>query len=159
MDEAGRVEHIHVAPSAGADMVAVDSVEAVAGKGLRGDRYFEAAGTWSDNPKARDIVRDVTLFEAETLDVVARDHDLALTAADHRRNVTVSGVALDHLLGDRFAIGDATFEAVELCEPCSYLESLTGQDGTLEALVHRGGLNAAVVETGEIRVGDAVLVE
>ncbi len=158
MDATGRVEHIHVAPAAGADMVAVESVEAVAGRGLRGDRYFESAGTWSDDPAARDVARDVTLFEAETLDVVAREHDLSLSPADHRRNVTVGGVALDHLLGDRLAIGGAVLEAVELCEPCAHLESLTGQDGTLEALVHRGGLNAAVVEGGEISVGDAVVV-
>lgn len=151
----GRVETIHVAPEAGAPMRAVDSVEAVAGRGLRGDRYFEGAGTWSGDPNVRDIPRDITLFEAETLDVVARDVGLDLDPGDHRRNVTTRGVALDHLLDRQFRIGDVLCEAVDLCEPCSHLESLT-QEGVLSALVHRGGLNAAVVESGTINVGDRV---
>lgn len=155
----GRVEHIHIAPEAGAPMEAVETVEAVAGRGLRGDRYFGADGTWSSDPKARDIPRDVTLFEAEVLDVVGDDYGLDLVPADHRRNLTVSGIALDHVLGERLRVGEALLEAVELCEPCAYLESLTDQAGTLDALVHRGGLNAAIIDSGTISVGDPVAVD
>lgn len=151
----GRVETIHVAPEAGAPMRAVDSIDAVAGRGLRGDRYFEGTGTWSGDPDVRDIPRDITLFEAETLDVVARDAGLDLDPADHRRNVTTRGVALDHLLDKRFRIGSVLCEAVDLCEPCAHLESLTAE-GVVSALVHRGGLNAAVIESGTIHVGDPV---
>lgn len=159
MDATGRVEHIHVAPAAGEPMVAVEAVEAIVGRGLRGDRYFDDDGTWSGNSSSRDVVRDVTLFEDEVLDIVAADHGLELAPGEHRRNLTVSGVALDHVVGERLHVGDAVLEAGPLCEPCAYLEELTGKDGALEALVHRGGLNAAVVGTGEIRVGDPVAVE
>ena len=152
----GRVEAIHVAPEAGAPMQRTETVEAIAGKGLRGDRYFDDAGTWSEaGPEGRDIRRDVTLFEAEALRVVARDHDIQLDPADHRRNVTTRGAAVDHLLDERFRIGDAVFEGIELCEPCSHLESLT-EAGVLRALVHRGGLNATVVESGTLGVGDPI---
>ncbi len=69
--------------------------------------------------------------------------------------MTTRDVALNHLVGERFRVGTAVCEGVELCEPCSHLESLT-QEGTRSALVHRGGLRAAIVEDGAIRVGDGV---
>jgi MOSC domain-containing protein YiiM len=45
---------------------------------------------------------------------------------------------------------------VELCEPCKYLENLTGRPGLLRALVHRGGLAARILDGGVIRSGDPV---
>lgn len=155
MKGTGAVEAICIAPEAGEPMAERESVEAVAGKGLRGDRYFDDDGTWSENARVDDIARHLTLFEVETLEHARRDYDVDLSVTDHRRNVTVRDVALDHLLDERFRVGEAVCEGVRLCEPCSYLETLT-EDGVYDALVHRGGLNAAIVETGEVRVGDPV---
>lgn len=155
MTNSGTVEALCIAPAAGEPMEQRDAVEAVAGKGLRGDRYFDDTGTWSNNARVDDIPRHLTLFEAETLDLVRRDHDIDLSVTDHRRNVTVRDVAVDHLLDSRFRVGEAVCEGVRICEPCSYLETLT-EEGAYDALVHRGGLNAAIVETGDIRVGDTV---
>lgn len=117
----GHVEAICIAPEAGAEMERVGEVEAVAGRGLRGDRYFEDAGTWSNDPDVDDIPRHLTLFEAETLEILARDEAIDLPVTDHRRNVTTRGVPVDHLLDERFRIGDAVCEGVRICEPCSYL--------------------------------------
>ncbi|MDS0475325.1 MOSC domain-containing protein [Natrinema sp. 1APR25-10V2] len=159
MDTAGAVDAIHVAPEAGAEMRALEEARAVAGKGLEGDRYFDQAGSWSGE-KGRDLPpedRALTLFEAETLDVLERDAGIDLEPADHRRNVTTRNVAVDHLLDERFRIGDAVCEGVEICEPCAYLESLT-EEGVLSALVHRGGLNVRIVSSGEIAVGDPITV-
>lgn len=151
----GTVEHVHVAPGAGDPPEARDRVEAVAGKGLSGDRYFENAGTFSDSD--RDVRRDVTLIEAEALDAVEADYGIALEPGVHRRNVTVRGVPLNHLVGRRFRVGDAVLEGAELCEPCSYLERELAEEGVREALVHRGGLRCAVVDGGEIAVGDVAV--
>jgi hypothetical protein len=155
MQGTGTVEAICTAPAGGEPMEQRRSVGAVAGKGLRGDRYFDETGTYSQNAQVDDIPRDLTLFEIETLDHVAADYGIDLDVTDHRRNVTVSDVAVAHLVDERFKIGDVTCEGVRLCEPCSYLEQIT-EDGVYDALVHRGGLNAAVVESGEISVGDTV---
>ncbi|WP_227374836.1 MOSC domain-containing protein [Haladaptatus halobius] len=143
----GEVEAIHVAREAEARTEAVKEVEAVAGRGLRGDRYFSDQGTFSGD--------DITLIESETLSAIERESGISLEPGVHRRNVTTRDVALNHLVGERFRVGEAVCEGVELCEPCSHLESLT-QEGTLSALVHRGGLRAAIVEDGAIRVGDIV---
>ncbi|WP_254535090.1 MOSC domain-containing protein [Halomarina litorea] len=154
MTDSGTVAAVHVAPESGAPVVERASVEAVAGRGLRGDRYFEDRGTFSQS--ANDIPRDITLIERETLERVERDYDIALSPGEHRRNVTVSGVALDHLVGRRFRVGEVVCEGVERCEPCSYLERSLEKRGIREAMVHRGGLRARIVESGTIAVGDAV---
>jgi hypothetical protein len=150
----GRVVAVHVAPESGAPVAAVDRVEAVAGRGLRGDRYFDDAGTFSAS--ADDLARDLTLIERETLAAVERDYDVTLAPGEHRRNLTVEGVALNHLVGERFRVGEAVCEGAELCEPCSYLERSLEERGVREALVHRGGLRARVVESGAVATGDAV---
>lgn len=149
----GTVEHVHVAPEGGAPMQRVESVAAVAGRGLRGDRYFEGTSTFD-----ADADSAITLFAAETLDAVERDYGLALGPADHRRNVTTRGVALNHLVGRRFRVGTAVCEGVELAEPCNYLEDQVGSASVRESLVHRGGLRGRIVESGEIVTGDDVAV-
>jgi MOSC domain-containing protein YiiM len=63
---------------------------------------------------------------------------------------------VNDLVGKRFRIGDVECAGVELCEPCTHLESLT-QPGVIKGLVHRGGLNADILSDGEISVGDAVV--
>lgn len=153
-NDAPRAVAVHVAPDAGAPMEPRETVDAVAGRGLRGDRYFEAAGTFSDS--ARDVARDVTFIERETLEAVERDYGVDVAPGDHRRNVTTRGVGLNRLVGRRFAVGDAVFEGVELCEPCSYLESTLEKRGVREAMVHRGGIRARVLEDGSFGPGDAV---
>lgn len=142
----GRVEAIAIAATATAPMVAVDSVRAIAGVGLEGDRYAARQGTFSDGPPHG---RNITLVEAEALAGLFEDPRAA------RRNVVVGGVRLDGLLGRRFRIGAVECLGVRRCEPCAHLERLTWP-GVLRGLVHRGGLRADLLSDGVIRVGDPV---
>ncbi|RQG93459.1 MOSC domain-containing protein [Natrarchaeobius chitinivorans] len=147
----GTVHAIHVAPEQGAPMNATDSVEAVAGRGLEGDRYYHDGGTFGSREGS-----DLTLIEREALTAVERDYDVDLEPGVHRRNVTTTGIALNHLADARFRIGDVRCEGIELCEPCSYLEGHLETEGVREALVHRGGLRARILEGGTISDGDPV---
>ena len=151
----GTVEYVHVAGEAGAPPEGRESVDAVAGKGLQGDRYFEDEGTFSSEGERRK--QDVTLIEAEAIEQAEAEYDVSFEPGAHRRNLTVSGVGLNRLLGERFRVGDAVVEGTELCEPCTYLERKLEAKGVQEALVHRGGLRCAIVEGGEIGVGDDVV--
>lgn len=148
----GTVEHVHVAPEAEAPMQPVDRVDAVAGRGLRGDRYFRERGTFLDGSDERGSGYDLTLIEAEAIE---RESGIDLAPGEHRRNVTTRGVALNHLVGERFRVGGVVCRGARLCEPCAHLQSLT-TDGVLDALIHRGGLRADIVEGGTIAVGDRV---
>src|SRR5205807_10522380 len=113
------------------------------------DRYFEGVGFYSARP-TEPGAREVTLFEAEVLDLLANEHHLELSAAEHRRHLTTRGVRLDDLLGQRFRVGEVLLEGVLDCPPCAHLQSLVGKP-VLQPLVNRGGLRARVLEGGTIR--------
>jgi MOSC domain-containing protein YiiM len=59
-------------------------------------------------------------------------------------------------VGREFVVGEVRLRGVRLAEPCAYLEDLVGKKGLREALVHRGGLRAEIVDGGTIRVGDLI---
>ena len=151
----GYVTAIFTAPAAAAPMEARPQVDAVAGEGLRGDRYCLSRGTY---PSEKDRSHEVTLIESESLAALERDVKITLAPGASRRNLVTTDVALNHLVGRRFRVGAAVLEGVKLCEPCSYLEKLT-KDGVKAGLVHRGGLSAKILSAGRIRVGDAVVSE
>ena len=148
--ESGEILSIHITPDGGAQLVCVPSVRAVAGRGLEGDRYFLGTGTYSNKD---DGSRQVTLVEVEALEALERDYDLSLRPEHSRRNLLTRGVALNHLIGKRFRVGEVLMEGVRLCEPCGHLEQLTGRP-VRAGLVHRGGLRARILSDGRIAVGD-----
>ncbi|MBA3471689.1 MAG: MOSC domain-containing protein [Rubrobacter sp.] len=132
-------------------MMTVRSAEALAGRGLRGDRYERGAGSFS-NPSGRGY--DLTLVEAEALEELAAG-GVEITPSEARRNLVVRGVSLDDLIGRRFRVGEVECFGQRRCEPCAHLERLT-RPGVLRGLVHRGGLRADVLSDGEVRVGDRI---
>lgn len=147
----GTVELIALAAEAEAPMTVVPSVEAIEGCGLQGDRYERGAGTFSD-PSGRGY--DLTLIESEALEDLAAG-GIELAPAEARRNLVVKGIALDDLVGRRFRVGEVECFGQRRCEPCSHLEKLT-RPGVLRGLVHRGGLRADVMSSGEIRAGGRI---
>jgi MOSC domain-containing protein YiiM len=148
----GQVVSIHIATEGEAPMRSVGAVRAVPGKGLEGDRYFTATGTYSDTPGSG---REITLIESEAIEAMARDNDVRIEAGNARRNVVTRGVPLNHLVGQDFSIGDVRLRGLRLCEPCAHLEGLTRR-GVLGGLVHRGGLRAQILTEGTVHVGDPI---
>jgi len=149
----GKIVAIHIVAEKGQLPVAVPAVNAIAGKGLEGDRYFRKRGTFSETPGSG---REVTLIEAEALEGLAHEYGIELSAAESRRNLLTRGVALNHLVGRTFKAGGVTLRGTRLCEPCKHLEKLAGKPGTLKGLIHRGGLRAEIMADGVIRTGDTL---
>ena len=133
-------------------MVPLHEVRAVPGRGLEGDRYFSKTGTYSRHEGAD---RQITLIEVEALEALERDYRIQLDPGESRRNVATRGVAVNHLVGRRFRIGEVRLRGLRLCEPCSHMERLSGKP-VRSGLVHRGGLRAEILTEGVIRVGDPV---
>lgn len=142
---AGTVAAILVAAAAEAPLLRVDSAEAVAGRGLAGDRYFDGRGTFSAPGRGYEL----TLVEAAALD------ELGLPWEDGRRNVVTRGIDLNALVGRRFRIGEVECAGRRLAEPCAHLERLS-RPGIIRPLVHRAGLRADILAGGTVAVGDAV---
>lgn len=149
----GRLEAIYIAPKAKAAMQRVDTVEAIAGRGLVGDRYHQGTGAFSRFPGIR---REVTLISAEALSDAEAGFGVSLSAGEHRRNLVVSGAPLVDLVKRSFRIGEVVLRGVQVCAPCAYLVRVTGQERIFDALTGRGGLRAQVLEGGTLCQGAVV---
>ena len=136
------VEAIHLGAPGKPELWTVESVQAVAGKGLEGDRHFHADGAPSGQA--------LTLVAAEVVE------EVALRPGETRRQVTVRDVDVNALVGKRFRVGDVECFGVELCEPCRHLEAMT-RPGIIKDLAHRAGINTDILVGGVIRVGDPVV--
>jgi MOSC domain-containing protein YiiM len=150
--ERGTVVAIHIAAKPEELPHAVERVWALPGRGLEGDRYAAGIGTFS-NHKGQ---RDVSLIESEAIEAFERESGTSLSAAEARRNVLTRGVRLNELVGKEFQVGRVRMLGLRLCEPCTHLVRLTKNPATLRGLVHRGGLYAAILNEGEVMVGDSI---
>lgn len=148
----GQLVGIYIAERKRDGLGPVDAVEAVAGHGLRGDRYFLKEGTFSNKDGAD---REVTLIEIEAIEALGREADIKLEPGQARRNLVTRAVPLNHLVGKEFQVGDVVLRGLRLCEPCNHLESLT-VPGVNKALCHRGGLRAQIIRGGTLRSGDLI---
>ena len=137
-----KVEAIHVRAPDETEVREVGVVDAIAGKGLDGDRYFFADG-------ARPGLA-LTLIEGDVV------RGAGLEPGSTHRQVTVTGAGLNDLVGKKFRVGSVECYGVMLCEPCLHLQELT-RPGIVKELVHRAGLNADILTDGSISVGDEVV--
>ena len=148
----GSVHAIYIAISAAARMTAVETISAIAGQGLEGDRYHAGTGTYSNHPGTG---RGVTLIELEALEALQKEYGVVIAPNQTRRNLVTRGVYLNHLVDREFFVGNAVLCGMRLCEPCLHLERLSVA-GAIRGLIHRGGLRADIVQGGAIRQGDQV---
>ena len=138
-----------ICPVAGESMQQVQEVEAIAGIGLKGDRYATGEGSFS---KGKQGHRQVTLINGLFFEGTHFQY------AESRRNIVTLGVELMWLIGREFQIGSARFRGVKYCEPCSRPSNLSGNAQSFkEVFFDRGGLVAEIIEGGMIKVGDAVV--
>nr|WP_245288209.1 MOSC domain-containing protein [Bradyrhizobium sp. Ec3.3] len=97
----------------------------------------------------------ITLFEFETLIALKHEAGIELGPEEHRRNVTVEGVPLNHLVGGRFWLGETMLEGAGLVDPCGHVEKITGKKIS-KHLINRGGLYCKIMRDGLVGVSDAV---
>lgn len=149
-----RLIAIYLSPAATVLPTSVAEAEAKAHTGLVGDRYFTGKGTFS-NATPKGPGRELTLIENEALQAVETEHGIRLSAAQARRNLVTEGVRLNDLVGVKFRIGGVLLEGIRFCDPCTHLNVVTGMP-LLKPLASRGGLRAAILNDGILRVGDEI---
>jgi MOSC domain-containing protein YiiM len=152
----GTVVAICIAAEAAQPLQIVAEVEARAGAGLVGDRYFAGVGTYTNWVDPVPPSREVTLIEGEALAALAAEYGVALELADSRRNIVTRGVRLNDLVDAEFTVGEVRLRGMRLCEPCTHLAGLVGAPDVVKGLTHRGGLRARILTDGMIRPGDPI---
>jgi hypothetical protein len=130
-------------PAGRHETLAVRKVECVAGKGLRGDRFFG----YKENYKGQ-----ATFFSAEVYDALAdaigiRDKSPAVL----RRNIITRGTDLNALIGQEFEIQGVRFLGDSECSPCLWMNEAFGA-GAENFLRGRGGLRARILSAGTLRL-------
>jgi len=148
----GHLLEIWLTAQAAAPMRRVPSARLISGVGLENDRYALGGVTWAQYP---DLEKQLTLIDADDVAAIAQETDSALTPGDTRRNLVTRGVDLPSLVGRWFLVGDVLLFGMKRCPPCTHLERLTGVR-LVKAMVHRGGINAAVFAGGPITEGAPV---
>lgn len=147
MPQCGQVEWIGLRPARNQAMESVTTANAIAERGLEGDRYKSSGGK-----------RQVTLIQAEHLDAVKSIvKNPSLTAATLRRNIVVSGLNLLALKDKEFTVGGVHMIYTGLCHPCSRMEAALGPGG-YNAMRGHGGINAKILSSGPISVGDDIYI-
>lgn len=131
------------------EIVEQDSLELVASRGIKGDRFFD----WKEAYKGQITFLDLLVID----EIRAFSGKQLLPAGAFRRNVVVSGVDLNSLIGKCFTLGGIRFEAVEECRPCYWMDEACGKSGTEELMKGRGGLRCRILDDGVLRQGDADL--
>ena len=123
-------------------VVEVNQIECVAGRGIRGDRFFD----FEENYKGQ-----ITFFSLEVFDALRRELNLPQAEPSAtRRNALVTGADLNSLIGVEFEIQGVRFAGVEQCKPCYWMDSALGP-GAETWLKGRGGLRARILTDGVLQ--------
>jgi MOSC domain-containing protein len=123
-------------------MIELPTIECAAGRGIRGDRYFD----FKDDYKGQ-----ITFFSLEVLEELCSTLQIqACSPALARRNVITCGVDLNQLIDEDFEIQGIRFHGMEECRPCYWMDRAIAP-GAEEFLKGRGGLRAKILSDGELR--------
>lgn len=133
----------HGQPAGTHPMTELAEVECVAGRGLRGDRFFD---------HREDFKGQITFFDMSVLEALGRELDLATASpARTRRNVFTRGIWLPDLVGKEFAIQGVQFLGTEECRPCYWMNDAFRDPRVEQWLTGKGGLRARIRSTGPLR--------
>ena len=132
----------HEQPAGEHEMVEVASIECVAGKGICGDRFFDFKANYKGQ---------ITFFSREVYEDLCRAFDVTQKPPSvFRRNVIVSGVDLNKLIGREFEIQGVQLKGTSECSPCYWMDRAFC-DGAEKWLRGRGGLRAQILSDGVLR--------
>lgn len=132
----------HGQPPGEMPIVETDSVDCVAGRGLRGDRFFDYK---------EDYKGQITFFAWEVYEDLCRQlgiHKKQIGVL--RRNAITRGIDLNTLVGRDFQVQGIRFQGVAECSPCYWMNTAFGP-GAEDALRGRGGLRARILTSGVLR--------
>ena len=143
----GKVILIGISKSLDFTITKVQSVDAIKGKGLVGEKHFK------ENNKKRS---QVTLIEVENIIHYNKITGTQIPAINFLRNIITEGIRLNGLVGKEFFIGKVKVRAHDLCRPCKNLQESLQQKNTVKELLYTGGLRCEILSSGKISIDDII---
>ena len=139
----------HGQPAEDYPLLEQERIECVAGHGIRGDRFYDYRENYAGQ---------ITFFSAEVFEKLGSAFGLTdKSPGVLRRNVIVSGIDLNSLIGVDFEIQSVQFRGTKHCKPCYWMDEAFAP-GAEKWLAGNGGLRAQILSDGFMEVGDARLV-
>jgi MOSC domain-containing protein YiiM len=144
----GKVLEIGISENKSNEIVNVNEVEAIKGKGLVGEKHFKE----NNNQRCQ-----ITLIEIENINHYNKITGTQIPAINFLRNIVTEGIRLNALVGKEFFIGKIKVRANDLCRPCKNLQESFKQKNTVKELLHTGGLRCEVLSSGKIFINDQII--
>src|SRR4051812_40135524 len=119
--------------------IEMPSIECVAGRGIRGDRFFD----YKENYKGQIVFFALEVFE-ELSDALKVQN---CSPASLRRNAITRGIDLNTLIEEEFEIQGVRFYGTDECRPCYWMDHAIAP-GAETFLKGRGGLRARIRSNG-----------
>ena len=143
----GKVILIGISKNHSSSITNVESVEAIKGKGLTGEKHFK---------KSNEKRSQITLIEIENIKHYNKISGTNIQAVNFRRNIVTEGIKLNDLVGKEFFIGKIKVKAHDLCRPCKYLQESLKQKNIIKEFLRKGGLRCQILSSGKIFIGDII---
>ena len=142
-----QIIEIGIAKESNKQIIKVESIEVLAGKGIKGDRYFQ---------NFNDEKNQLTLIESENIDYYNKTFKTNFKYLEFRRNLVTQNIQLNDLIGKTLIVGEIKIKAHDLCRPCKNLQEKLGKDNIIKEFLRRGGLRCEILNSGNIKIGDNI---
>ena len=144
-----KIIEIGIAKESNKEIEKVKFIEVVAGKGIKGDRYFH---------DVNDEKKQLTLIESENIDYYNKAFNTSFKYLEFRRNLITKNIQLNNLIGKTLSIGEIKIKAHDLCRPCKTLQEKLKKDNIIKEFLRRGGLRCEILNSGAIKIGDNIKI-
>ena len=144
-----KIIEIGITKESNKEIEKVKFIEVVAGKGIKGDRYFN---------DINEEGKQLTLIESENIDYYNRKYNTNFSYVDFRRNIITKNIELNDLVGKTLSIGKIIVQGNDLCRPCKELQEKLGIDNYIKEFLRRGGLRCKILNNSSIKIGDEIRV-
>ncbi|MDB6074167.1 MAG: molybdenum cofactor biosysynthesis protein [Verrucomicrobiaceae bacterium] len=132
----------HGQPAGREPMVEIEEIQCVAGKGIKGDRFFDFKN---------DFKGQITFFANETYERLCEQlGESGRSSSVFRRNVITQGVDLNTLIGKEFEVQGVRFIGTQEAAPCHWMNEAFAE-GAERALRGFGGLRARILTDGILK--------
>tara|TARA_B100000530_G_C15756388_1_gene407725 strand:- start:257 stop:697 length:441 start_codon:yes stop_codon:yes gene_type:complete len=143
-----KIEAINITNISENNTFYVNQVYLEKNKGIVNDRYYN---------RCKDKKNQVTLINIDEINKFNKFNNINIEPKDFRRNIIISGINLNQLIGSKIKINKATLKIHEICQPCNYLQKKLSIKDLVKQLINKSGVRAEILSSGYISIYDKII--